>query len=119
MGIQIKRGDLYYANLDPIVGSEQGGKRPVLVIQNNVGNKYCPTVVVAAVTGQETKAKSPTHISISSVFLSKPSIVLLEQIRTIDKRRLEKYVGHLDAQTMEQIDKALHISVGLTKKGAC
>ena len=111
----VKRGDIFYADLSPVVGSEQGGVRPVLIIQNDVGNKYSPTVIVAAITSQINKAKLPTHIEIQSseCGLSKDSVVLLEQIRTIDKRRLKEHMGHLDDGSMNKIDEALSISFGL------
>jgi len=114
MGIQISRGDLFFANLSPVVGSEQGGIRPVLIIQNDVGNRYSTTVVVAAITSQVgTKKPLPTHIALGSSLLAKSSIVLLEQIRTIDKIRLGKYIGKLDKKHMKGIDRALSISVGI------
>lgn len=111
----VKRGELYYADLSPVVGSEQGGIRPVLVIQNDVGNKFSPTVIVAAVTSQLNKSKLPTHLelSASTYGLSKDSVVLLEQLRTIDKRRLKERVGCLDNRFMDRIDRALQISLGL------
>lgn len=111
----VKRGELYYADLSPVVGSEQGGIRPVLVIQNDVGNKFSPTVIVAAVTSQLNKSKLPTHLelSASAYGLSKDSVVLLEQLRTIDKRRLKERVGCLDHRFMDRIDRALQISLGL------
>lgn len=115
MGIQILRGDLFYADLSPVVGSEQGGIRPVLILQNNVGNKFSPTVIVAAITSQIEKASLPTHISIDCKQLTKNSIVLLEQIRTIDKSRLGIYIGRLDEKCMKGIDQALAISTGLKK----
>ena len=110
----IKRGDLFYADLSPVVGSEQGGTRPVLIIQNNVGNKYSPTVIAAAVTSQLTKAKLPPHIEIAKgcFGLNKDSVILLEQIRTLDKRRLKEKIGELDAKTTLSIDKAILISLG-------
>lgn len=111
----IKRGDIYYANLSPVVGSEQGGHRPVLVIQNDVGNKYSPTIIVAAITSQISKAKLPTHVEIGAkeFNLDKDSVVLLEQLRTIDKRRLKDKVTHLTEDIMNKVDEALRISVGL------
>ena len=111
----VKRGDIYYANLSPVVGSEQGGLRPVLVIQNDVGNKYSPTVIVAAITSQISKAKLPTHVEISAkIFnLEKDSVVLLEQLRTLDKRRLKEKVTHLSDEIMEKVDEAVRISLGL------
>lgn len=111
----VKRGDIYYADLSPVVGSEQGGVRPVLVVQNDVGNKYSPTVIVAAITSRINKAKMPTHIEISAddYGLSKDSVILMEQIRTIDKRRLKERAGHLDDDLKSEIDEALKISFGL------
>jgi len=110
----IKRGELYYADLSPVVGSEQGGVRPVLVVQNDVGNKYSPTVIAAAITSKMNKARLPTHIelSASTYGLMKDSVVLLEQIRTIDKRRLKERIGLLSPQTMSKVDDALLISLG-------
>ena len=110
----IKRNEIYYADLSPVIGSEQGGIRPVLVIQNDVGNKFSPTTIVAAITSRQNKAKLPTHIEITEDVFEKESIVLLEQIRTVDKRRLKEYVGKLDNGTMERVNKAISISVGLT-----
>lgn len=110
----IKRNEIYYADLSPVVGSEQGGVRPVLVIQNDTGNKYSPTTIVAAITSRQNKAKLPTHIEITEDVFEKDSIVLLEQIRTVDKRRLKEYVGKLDNGTMERVNKAISISAGLT-----
>ena len=111
----VKRGDIFYADLSPVVGSEQGGTRPVLIIQNDTGNKHSPTVIAAAITSQTGKAKLPTHISIAggSVVLTKDSIVLLEQVRTIDKRRLREHMGRLDEKQMNQIDTAIAVSLGL------
>ena len=111
----IKRGDIFYADLRPVVGSEQGGIRPVLVIQNDIGNKYSPTVIVAAVTSQINKSKLPTHLQLDTkeFGLSKDSVVLLEQVRTIDKSRLREKVCHLDENFMWQIDKSLRVSLGL------
>ncbi len=111
----VKRGDIFYADLSPVIGSEQGGIRPVLVIQNDIGNKYSPTVIIAAITSQINKAKLPTHIEADSkkYSLIKDSVVLLEQIRTIDKKRLREKVGHLDKGLMTKVDKALLISLGL------
>ncbi len=100
--------------MSPVVGSEQGGIRPVLVIQNDIGNKFSPTTIVAAITSRQNKANLPTHIEITEDVFEKNSIVLLEQIRTVDKRRLKEYVGKLDNGTMERVDKAISISVGLT-----
>lgn len=113
--MRVKRGDIYYADLSPVVGSEQGGVRPVLIVQNDVGNKYSPTVIAAAITSQTDKAKLPTHIEVtgSSCGLAKDSIVLLEQIRTLDKRRLKERMGTLDGGAMHQINEALSVSFGL------
>jgi mRNA interferase MazF len=110
----VKRGDIYYANLSPVVGSEQGGHRPVLVIQNDVGNKYSPTVIVAAITSQISKAKLPTHVEISAkqFNLDKDSVILLEQLRTIDKRRLKEKITHLSEEVMTKVDEAIRISWG-------
>lgn len=112
----IKRGDIYYADLSPVVGSEQGGVRPVLIVQNDVGNKHSPTVIAAAITSQIGKARLPTHISIDAVNygLTKDSVVLLEQIRTIDKKRLKDKMGHLDDEVMQQVNDAINVSFGLT-----
>ena len=113
----VKRGDVYYADLSPIVGSEQGGVRPVLVLQNDIGNKYSPTIIVSAITSQLNKAKLPTHISLqASAGLSKNSVVLLEQIRTIDKQRLKEKIGHIDDETMQQVNDALSISFGMMQQ---
>lgn len=111
----VKRGDVYYADLSPVIGSEQGGVRPVLVVQNDIGNKYSPTIIVAAITSQINKAKLPTHIEISSsdYGLPKDSVVLLEQIRTIDKKRLREKIGHFDEDMMNKVDDCLKISIGL------
>lgn len=111
---QIKRGELYYADLSPVVGSEQGGVRPVLVVQNDIGNKYSPTVIVAAVTSKINKAKLPTHIEIeaSTYGLEKDSVILLEQIRTLDKSRLQFKIGDLSPNIMKNVDKGLLISLG-------
>lgn len=111
----VKRGEIYYADLSPVVGSEQGGVRPILIIQNDVGNKYSPTVIVAAITSQINKARLPTHVAITAqdFGLPKDSVVLLEQIRTIDKKRLREKVGKFDDEMMEKINEALKISVGL------
>lgn len=111
----IKRGELYYADLSPVVGSEQGGLRPVLVLQNDIGNRYSPTVIAAATTSRLTKAKLPTHIELSSekFGLPKNSIVLLEQIRTIDKSRLKERIGQLSEDVMERVNNALLISIGI------
>ena len=111
----VKRGDIYYADLSPVVGSEQGGIRPVLIVQNNVGNKFSPTVIAAAITSQRDKTNLPTHIRVDAdgCGLSKDSIVLLEQVRTIDKQRLKEKMGSLDLSSMNKIDKALSVSFGL------
>lgn len=111
----VQRGDIYYADLRPVVGSEQGGIRPVLIVQNDIGNKHSPTVICAAITSQMNKAKLPTHVELQSdVYdLAKDSVVLLEQLRTIDKKRLKDKVCHLDGQILGKIDKALEISLEL------
>ena len=112
----VKRGDMFYADLSPVIGSEQGGIRPVLIIQNDVGNKYSPTVIAAAITSQTTKNKLPTHIEIDSKTygLKSDSVVLTEQIRTIDKSRLKEKIGHIDnSSIMEQLNNALGVSFGL------
>lgn len=113
----VKRGDVFFADLSPVVGSEQGGQRPVLIVQNDVGNKYSPTVIVAAITAKISKAKLPTHVEIhkEDVGLLKDSVVLLEQIRTIDKKRLIQQLGTLSPDLMEKVDLALLISMGLYK----
>ena len=113
--MNIKRGDLYFADLSPVVGSEQGGTRPVLVVQNDVGNKYSPTVIVAAVTSRINKAKLPTHVEVKAEGngLSKDSVILLEQLRTIDKRRLREKVGRVDEETLTAVGEALSISLGM------
>ncbi|MBQ7953237.1 MAG: type II toxin-antitoxin system PemK/MazF family toxin [Clostridia bacterium] len=111
----VKRGDLFYADLSPVVGSEQGGIRPVLIVQNDVGNKYSPTIIAAAVTSQINKAKMPTHIEISAETygLVKDSVILMEQIRTIDKKRLKEKIGHADEELMQRVNKALSVSFAL------
>ncbi len=111
----LKRGDVFYADLSPVVGSEQGGIRPVLIVQNDVGNKYSPTIIVAAITSQINKAKLPTHIELTceEYGLNKDSVVLLEQIRTIDKKRLKERIGHLDDERMQLVNTGLLISLGL------
>ena len=113
--MSVKRGDIYYADLSPVVGSEQGGLRPVLIIQNDVGNRYSPTVIAAAITSRMSKTKLPTHIDIyaEQVGLAKDSIVLLEQIRTLDKRRLKEKMGHLDENMMSAVNAAIAVSFGL------
>ena len=110
----IKRGEMYYADLSPVVGSEQGGVRPILIVQNDTGNKYSPTIIAAAITSKLNKAKLPTHIEISAVEYGLPrnSIVLLEQIRTLDKKRLKERIGELPTDTMRRVDTALLISLG-------
>ena len=112
----IKRGDIYYADLSPVVGSEQGGIRPVLIIQNNIGNRHSPTIICAAITSKMNKAKLPTHVELQATQggLSKNSVVLLEQLRTIDKKRLREYVCHIDQERMKKIDQAIRISLDLT-----
>lgn len=114
--MQIRRGDIYYADLSPVTGSEQGGIRPVLIIQNNIGNRHSPTVICAAITSKMNKAKLPTHIEISAgrYQIVKNSVVLLEQIRTIDKQRLREYVCHVDQELMKKVEKALKISLELS-----
>ncbi len=114
--MSIKRGDIYYADLSPVVGSEQGGIRPVLIVQNDVGNRYSPTVIAAAITSQQSKAKLPTHIPIEArdCGLQKDSVVLLEQIRTIDKQRLKERMGTVDESSMNRVNNAISISFGLT-----
>jgi len=111
----VKRGELYFADLSPVIGSEQGGVRPVLVVQNDIGNKYSPTVIAAAITSKLNKAKLPTHIEISSkeYGLEKDSVILLEQIRTIDKTRLKEKIGELNEFKMNQVNKAMMISLGV------
>lgn len=115
MEMSVKRGEIYYADLSPVVGSEQGGIRPVLIVQNDVGNKHSPTVIAAAITSQRDKSKLPTHIEVNAdkCGLQKDSIVLLEQIRTIDKKRLKERMGELDTNSMTKVNSALSISFGL------
>ncbi len=110
----VKRGELYYADLSPVVGSEQGGVRPVLIVQNNVGNRFSPTIIAAAITSQLDKAKLPTHIALpaNAFGLPKNSVVLLEQIRTLDKRRLKEKIGELPVNMMARVNEALLISLG-------
>lgn len=111
----IRRGDIYYADLSPVVGSEQGGVRPVLIVQNDVGNKYSPTVIAAAITSQTGKTRLPTHIDVVATDgLAKDSVILLEQIRTIDKRRLKEKMGHLDDKVMARVNEAISVSFGLS-----
>lgn len=113
----VKRGDIFYADLSPVIGSEQGGVRPVLIVQNDIGNKYSPTVIAAAVTSQINKAKLPTHIEIDAATygLSKDSVILMEQVRTLDKKRLKEKIGQIDDELIEQVNNALMISFGLTE----
>ena len=122
--MNIKRGDIYYADLSPVVGSEQGGVRPVLIVQNDMGNRYSPTVIAAAITSRTGKTKLPTHIEVTATSaveggkcgLAKNSVILLEQIRTIDKRRLKERMGKLDDSTMQRVDSAIGISFGLIQQ---
>lgn len=113
--MQVKRGDIFYADLSPVVGSEQGGIRPVLVIQNDTGNRHSPTIICAAITSRMNKAKLPTHIELDSrrCQLVKDSVILLEQIRTIDKQRLKDMVGHLVRELMNKVDEAIRVSLEL------
>lgn len=113
--MNVRRGDIYYADLSPVVGSEQGGMRPVLIVQNDVGNKYSPTVIAAAITSKTSKSKLPTHIEVyaDKYGLAKDSVILLEQIRTIDKTRLKEKMGHLDDYVMNQVNDAITVSFGL------
>ncbi len=115
--MSVKRGDVFYADLNPVVGSEQGGVRPVLVIQNDIGNKYSPTVIIAAITSKIKKAKLPTHVEVDSSMcnLDRDSVILLEQIRTIDKKRLKRRITRLKNEIVDEVDKALKISVGLVE----
>ncbi len=117
--MNIRRGDIYYADLSPVIGSEQGGLRPVLIVQNDVGNKHSPTVIAAAITSKMGKAKLPTHIDISGIEtgLAKNSVILLEQVRTIDKKRLKEKMGHLDDGTMAHVNSAISVSFGLSESG--
>ena len=120
--MNIRRGDIFYADLSPVIGSEQGGLRPVLIIQNDVGNRYSPTVIAAAITSRLSKNRLPTHIDVcrsdtgdeENFGLSKDSVILLEQIRTLDKRRLKEKMGHLDENVMKQVNDAINVSFGLT-----
>lgn len=118
--VEIKRGDIFYADLSPVIGSEQGGMRPVVIVQNDIGNHYSPTVIVAAITARIQKPKMPTHVGINSEYvgIEKDSVILLEQIRTIDKQRLRDRVTHLDDDTMKRVDHALLVSIGLLNQGA-
>ena len=113
--LNVKRGDIFYADLSPVVGSEQGGIRPVIIIQNDIGNRYSPTVIVAAITSQINKAKLPTHVEISSeeYGLNRDSVVLLEQIRTLDKKRLKEKIGHMTEDDIKKVNKSLLISLNL------
>ena len=114
----VKRGDIYYADLSPVVGSEQGGVRPVLIIQNDTGNRYSPTVIAAAITSQTGKARLPTHIALpvdQNCGLSRDSIILLEQVRTLDKKRLREHVGHVEEPIMTRVDTAIAVSFGLSR----
>ena len=114
--MSVKRGDIYYADLSPVVGSEQGGLRPVLIIQNDVGNRHSPTVIAAAITSKMGKSRLPTHIDIYAerAGLSKDSVVLLEQVRTLDKQRLKEKMGHLDDSIMQDVNNAISVSFGLS-----
>lgn len=111
----VKRGDIFYADLSPVVGSEQGGIRPVVIVQNDVGNKHSPTVIAAAITSRTDKSKLPTHIEVMAdrFGLAKNSVILLEQVRTIDKKRLKEKMGHLEDETMEKVNSAISVSLGL------
>lgn len=111
----IRRGDIYYADLSPVVGSEQGGIRPVLIVQNDTGNRHSPTVIAAAITSRINKTRLPTHIEVDArnYGLARDSIILLEQIRTLDKRRLKERMGHLDQEAMDRVNRAISISFGL------
>ena len=114
----VKRGDIYYADLSPVVGSEQGGVRPVLIIQNDTGNRYSPTVIAAAITSQTGKARLPTHIALpvnESCGLNRDSIILLEQVRTIDRARLREYIGRVKTPTMQSVNQAIAVSFGLER----
>ena len=115
MDENVKKGDIFYADLSPVIGSEQGGMRPVLIVQNDVGNKHSPTVIAAAITSQKNKARLPTHIELSarSYGLSKDSVILLEQIRTIDKKRLKEKMGRIDDRLMDRVDNAIAVSFGI------
>ncbi len=111
----VKRGDIFYADLSPVVGSEQGGIRPVVIVQNDIGNKHSPTVIAAAITSRTEKTKLPTHIEVTAdrFGLQKDSVILLEQVRTIDKKRLKEKMGHLEDDTMERVNSAISLSLGL------
>ncbi len=118
--MSVKRGDIYYADLSPVVGSEQGGMRPVLIIQNDVGNRYSPTVIAAAITSRMGKTRLPTHIDVyaDKVGLTKDSVILLEQVRTLDKKRLGEKMGHLDEEMMTAVNNAIAVSFGLGNTAA-
>ena len=118
--MNIRRGDIYYADLSPVIGSEQGGLRPVLIVQNDVGNRYSPTVIAAAITSKMGKTRLPTHIDVfaDKVGLAKDSIILLEQVRTLDKKRLKERMGHLDDDVMKEVNNAISISFGLAETQA-
>lgn len=118
--MMVKRGDIYYADLSPVVGSEQGGLRPVLIVQNDVGNKFSPTVIAAAITSQKYKTNLPTHIQVQAddCGLARDSIVLLEQVRTLDKKRLKEKMGTLDPTDMTRVNQALSVSFGLGAQNA-
>ena len=113
--MQVRKGDIFFADLSPVVGSEQGGVRPVLVVQNDIGNRFSPTIIVAAVTSQTNKAKLPTHVPISAegTGLSRDSVVLLEQLRTIDKKRLREHIGTVGTNVIDVVDEALSVSLGI------
>lgn len=115
MKVNIRRGDIYYADLSPVIGSEQGGIRPVVILQNNIGNKYSPTVIAAAITSKTDKSRLPTHIEVDAVNngLAKDSVILLEQLRTLDKMRLKEKMGHLEDDLMTKVNEAINISMGL------
>lgn len=117
MNMQVKRGDVFFAQLNPVIGSEQGGTRPVLVIQNDIGNQYSPTTIVAAITSQISKAKLPTHVEVGAEVtgLERDSVILAEQIRTIDKSRLKQKVAFLDADIMHRVDRAIEVSLGIVE----
>ncbi|MDR1465642.1 MAG: type II toxin-antitoxin system PemK/MazF family toxin [Oscillospiraceae bacterium] len=116
----VKRGDIFYADLSPVVGSEQGGIRPVLIVQNDVGNKFSPTIIAAAITSQKYKTDLPTHIKVNAdgCGLARDSIVLLEQVRTLDKRRLKERMGNLEPRDMSRVDRALSVSLGISTSAA-
>jgi len=118
--LNVRRGDIYYADLSPVIGSEQGGIRPVLIVQNDVGNKYSPTVIAAAITSRISKSKLPTHIEVyaDKYGLARDSVILLEQIRTLDKKRLKEKMGHLDEDVMTQVNDAITVSFGLEDPNA-